>query len=72
MKAWQKPDTIIVNECHWTPTARMSDIVLPATTSYERNDLTMSGDYSMMNIFPMKQVVEPQFEAKTTTIFLPN
>lgn len=64
VKAWQKPDTIIVNECYWTPTARMADIVLPATTSYERNDLTMSGDYSMMNIYPMKQVVEPQFEAR--------
>ena len=55
---------VVVNECHWTPTARMADIVLPATTSYERNDLTMSGDYSMMNIYPMKQAVEPQFEAK--------
>lgn len=65
VKAWQKPDTVIVNEVNWTPTARMADIVLPATTSYERNDLTMSGDYSMMNIFPMKKVVEPQFEAKS-------
>ncbi|WGE57798.1 trimethylamine-N-oxide reductase TorA [Actinobacillus equuli] len=64
VKAWQKPDSVFVTECHWTPTARMADIVLPATTSYERNDLTMSGDYSMMNIFPMKQVVPPQFEAK--------
>ncbi len=64
VKAWQKPDTIIVNEVNWTPTARMADIVLPATTSYERNDLTMSGDYSMMHIYPMKQVVPPQFEAK--------
>lgn len=64
VKAWQKPETVIVNEVNWTPTARMADIVLPATTSYERNDLTMSGDYAMMNIFPMKQVVPPQFEAK--------
>ena len=64
VKAWQKPDTIIVNEVNWTATARMADIVLPATTSYERNDLTMSGDYSMMNIYPMKQVVPPQFEAR--------
>lgn len=65
IKAWQKPDTIVVNEIFWTPTARMADIVLPVTTSYERNDLTMSGDYSMMNIFPMKKAVEPQFEAKS-------
>lgn len=65
IKAWQKPDTVIVNEIYWTPTARMADIVLPVTTSFERNDLTMSGDYSMLNIFPMKQAVEPQFEAKS-------
>lgn len=65
VKAFHKPETFIVNEVNWTPTARMADIVLPVTTSYERNDLTMSGDYSMMNIYPMKQVVPPQFEAKS-------
>ena len=59
MKAFQQPDVVIVNEVNWTPTARMADIVLPATTSYERNDLTMAGDYSMMSIYPMKQVVPP-------------
>ncbi|WP_032092832.1 trimethylamine-N-oxide reductase TorA [Necropsobacter rosorum] len=65
VKAFHRPETVIVNEVNWTPTARMADIVLPVTTSYERNDLTMSGDYSMINIYPMKQVVEPQFEAKS-------
>ncbi|WHP46543.1 molybdopterin guanine dinucleotide-containing S/N-oxide reductase [Mannheimia bovis] len=64
VKAWHQPETVIVNECYWTPTARMADIVLPATTSYERNDLTVAGDYVMKHIIPMKQVVPPQFEAK--------
>ncbi|EXI61929.1 trimethylamine N-oxide reductase I catalytic subunit [Mannheimia granulomatis] len=64
VKAWQQPETIIVNECFWTPTARMADIVLPATTSYERNDLTVAGDYVVKHIIPMKQVLPPQFEAK--------
>ncbi|MDC2824962.1 trimethylamine-N-oxide reductase TorA [Rodentibacter pneumotropicus] len=64
VKAFQRPETVIVNEVNWTPTARMADIVLPATTSYERNDLTMGGDYSMFAVYPMKQVVPPQFEAK--------
>lgn len=65
VKAWQRPETIIINEINWTPTARMADIVLPVTTSYERNDLTMIGDYATKHIVPMKQVVEPQFEAKS-------
>jgi biotin/methionine sulfoxide reductase len=38
-RAWQKPETIIVHEPWWTATARFADIVLPATTSLERNDI---------------------------------
>lgn len=57
IKAWKKPTTVIVHDMYWTPTAKMADIVFPITTPYERNDLTMSGDYSNLNINPMKQVV---------------
>lgn len=64
IKAWYKPEVVIVNEIYWTPTARMADIVLPSTTSFERDDLTMMGDYSMMSVVPMKKAVEPQYEAK--------
>ncbi|AXK49744.1 trimethylamine-N-oxide reductase TorA [Aliarcobacter trophiarum LMG 25534] len=64
VKALRKPKTIVVNEIFWTPTARMADIVMPVTTSYERDDITMSGDYSNLNIIPMKQAVERQNEAK--------
>jgi|TARA_R110002033_G_scaffold138808_3_gene177907 trimethylamine-N-oxide reductase (cytochrome c) len=64
IKAWKKPRTIVVNELYWTPTARMADIVMPTTTSYERNDITMTGDYSNLNIVPMKQAVKRHFEAK--------
>jgi biotin/methionine sulfoxide reductase len=38
-RAWQRPETIIVHEPWWTATARHADIVLPATTSLERNDI---------------------------------
>ncbi|WP_066222772.1 molybdopterin guanine dinucleotide-containing S/N-oxide reductase [Aliarcobacter cryaerophilus] len=64
VKAFRKPKTIVVNEIFWTPTARMADIVMPVTTSYERDDITMTGDYSNLNIVPMKQAVEKQNEAK--------
>ncbi len=64
IKAWSKPRTIVVNEAYWTPTARMADIVMPTTTSYERDDITMTGDYSNLNIAPMKQAVKGQYEAR--------
>jgi trimethylamine-N-oxide reductase (cytochrome c) len=64
IKAWQRPETIVVNEPYWTATAKYADIVLPATTSYERNDLEMGGDYSQLYVFPMHQCVPPQHEAR--------
>lgn len=64
VKAWKKPRTIVVNEIYWTPTAKMADIVMPVTSSYERDDITMSGDYSNMHIVPMKQAVLPVEESK--------
>ena len=39
VQAWQKPETIIVHEPWWTPMARHADIVLPANTPLERNDM---------------------------------
>ncbi|TQR30937.1 trimethylamine-N-oxide reductase TorA [Campylobacter sp. MIT 99-7217] len=63
-KAWRKPRTVVVNEIYWTPTAKMADIVMPVTSSYERDDITMAGDYSNMQIVPMKQAVAPLDESK--------
>lgn len=37
--AWQRPQTIIVHEPWWNAQARYADIVLPATTPLERNDI---------------------------------
>lgn len=70
IKAWRKPRTIVVNEIYWTPTAKMADIIMPTTSSYERDDITMTGDYSNMHIVPMKQAVKPIGESKDDyTIF---
>ena len=38
-RAFARPDTVIVNEPFWTATARHADIVLPVTTSLERDDM---------------------------------
>ena len=66
--AWQKPDTIIVNEPWWTPTAKRADIVFPATTPYEREDIGRSNldDY----LYHMPQLISPVGEARDDyTIF---
>jgi len=64
VKAWQKLETVVVHDFQWTPTARFADIVLPATTSYERNDLEQVGDYASQGIVAMKKIVDPLFEAR--------
>jgi trimethylamine-N-oxide reductase (cytochrome c) len=64
VKAWRRLETFIVHDFQWTATARRADIVLPATTSYERNDIEQIGDYSLSHIIAMKKVVEPVFEAR--------
>ena len=56
VQAWQRPETVIVHEIFWTPTARHADIVLPATTTLERNDIAASSDRYM---FAMHQAIEP-------------
>ena len=65
VKSWQKrPEVVIIQDPFWTPTAKMADIVLPATTPYERNDLEMGGDYSGRYIFPMHKVIDPVGESR--------
>lgn len=63
-KALKNTRTFVVHEPYWTPTAKMADIVMPVTTSYERDDISMSGDYSNMHIVPMKQAVDKFEESK--------
>tara|TARA_E500000305_G_C4029841_1_gene244442 strand:+ start:22536 stop:23594 length:1059 start_codon:yes stop_codon:yes gene_type:complete len=56
--AWRKPETIIVQEPWWTSTARHADIVLPCTTTLERNDFTAGHcDWSLQ---AMQQAVTPR------------
>ncbi len=38
-RALARPETIIVHEPYWTPMARHADLVFPATTTFERNDI---------------------------------
>ena len=64
IEGFRNLDTFIVHDFLWTATARHADIVLPATSAYERNDLAPVGDYSAIAIVAMKKVVDPVFEAR--------
>ncbi len=44
VRAFRQPDTVIVHEPWWTATARHADIVLPSTTTLERNDVGAGGN----------------------------
>ncbi|MBR9837241.1 MAG: molybdopterin-dependent oxidoreductase [Rhodobacteraceae bacterium] len=61
-RAWAKPETIVVNEQYWTATARHADIVLPATTALEREDI----GYGTLeeHIVWMSRASEPLAEAR--------
>jgi biotin/methionine sulfoxide reductase len=61
-QAWQRPQTIIVHEQFWTPAAKRADIVLPATTTLERDDIgcaTREGFYvAMRAVLPARRGAE--------------
>ncbi len=59
---WQRPDTVIVQDIVWTPAAQMADIVLPATTTLERNDI--GGSSRDRYVLAMHQAVKPQHQAR--------
>ena len=61
-RAWQKPQTVIVHDSWWTATARHADIVLPATTFLERNDV--GGSSRDTFILAMHRAIDPIGDAK--------
>jgi biotin/methionine sulfoxide reductase len=61
-EGFRKPDTVIVNECYWTATARHADIVFPTTTALERNDI--GGASRDPYILAMQQAVPPVGQAR--------
>ena len=62
-EAWTRPETIIVQDPMFTATAQRADIVLPATTSIERNDL--AGNKRTDMILAMAKAIEPLGESRS-------
>lgn len=62
VQGWQKPDTIIVQDIVWTAAAKMADIVLPITSTLERNDIGASSRDPY--VFAMHQAIQPLYQAR--------
>ena len=61
-RALSRPETIMVSEPWWTAIARHADIVLPATTTLERNDIASSSRDRFLRA--MHRAVPPQGQAR--------
>ncbi|MFT5503986.1 MAG: biotin/methionine sulfoxide reductase [Gammaproteobacteria bacterium] len=57
LKAWRKPDTIVMHDWCWNSMAKHADIVLPCTTTLERNDLAISPRDPY--VVDMQQAIKP-------------
>ena len=64
-KAFQKLETIVTVDYSWNATCRHSDLVLPACTQFERNDIDTYGAYSNRGVIAMHKLVDPLFHSKT-------
>jgi biotin/methionine sulfoxide reductase len=62
LRAWSHAETVVVQEPWWTALARHADIVLPATTTLERNDIASSSRDRFVRA--MHQAIPPQAQAR--------
>ncbi len=62
-RAFGRPETVIVHEQFWTATARHADIVFPASTTLERDDLGCARESD--GLIAMPRVTEPRGEARS-------
>jgi trimethylamine-N-oxide reductase (cytochrome c) len=61
IEAFRKPEVVIVQDPWWTPSARFADIVLPASSDLERNDIGQT----LNLITAAHAAVDPLFKSRT-------
>jgi biotin/methionine sulfoxide reductase len=61
-RAWRKPATIVVHEQVWNAHAKMADIVLPATSTLERDDIGFATREPLL--VAMKAALPPPGQAR--------
>ena len=64
VQALKRLEFIVVHEQFMTPTARFADILLPATTHFEREDIQLPHGCGHYFIYAPK-VIEPMYECKS-------
>jgi len=64
IEAFKKVDFVVCQDLFLTPTARYSDIVLPVTTSFEREDIRIAWVKGYYIVY-CKKVIEPLWDSKT-------
>ena len=63
LRAWSRPDTVIVHEWCWNALAKHADIVLPCATTLEREDIAMTPRDGFLVY--MEKAAEPAGQART-------
>lgn len=61
-RALGRPDTVVVHDPYWTAMAKHADIVVPSTTSLERNDLSCTRNDPLL--VAMQQAVPRAYNAQ--------
>ena len=61
LTAWQRPETIVVHEQVWNAHAKLADIVLPASSSLEREDIGFA--YREPLVIAMRRLLDPPGQA---------
>ncbi|MFL7012933.1 trimethylamine-N-oxide reductase TorA [Enterovibrio norvegicus] len=64
-KAYHNIETAVTIDFAWTATCRFSDIVLPACTQFERDDIDLYGAYSATGVLAMHKLVDPLYQSRT-------
>ncbi len=64
-REYLKLETIVSIDYNWTATCRFADIVMPACTPYERNDLDIYGTYCNRGIIAMHKLVDPLYQSRS-------
>lgn len=63
IRALHKVETVVSVDVWWTAATRWCDIVLPAASTLEQDDISSGGTYSNDKVYAMKKMIEPVGES---------